>query len=73
MHTGRTGKIGKDDEAMNTEMDKQADDNLSEAERIKLEQLRADADRLMLRKAHAAALLYWRGYTIPPADKLRTK
>jgi hypothetical protein len=51
-------------------LDKQADDRLSETERAELERLRADADRLMLRKAHAAALLHWRGYTIPPADKL---
>ena len=51
-------------------LDKQADDRLSGAERAELERLRAEADRLMLRKAHAAALLHWRGHAIPPADKL---
>ena len=32
--------------------------------------LRRGADRFMLLKAHAAALLRWRGYQLPPADKL---
>ena len=35
---------------------------LTEAEKQELRQLRTDADRFMLRKAHAAALLHWRGY-----------
>jgi hypothetical protein len=33
-------------------------------------QLRIEFDRWMLRKAHAAALLQWRGQRVPPADKL---
>ena len=51
-------------------LDKNADDQLTEVERAELLQLRTEADRFMLRKAHAAALLHWRGHAIPPADKL---
>jgi hypothetical protein len=47
-----------------------ANDALTAAERDELAHLRQEADRLMLRKAHAAALLRWRGYQLPPADKL---
>jgi hypothetical protein len=51
-------------------LEKNTDDQLTETERTELAQLRTEADRLMLRKAHAAALLRWRGHAIPPADKL---
>jgi hypothetical protein len=51
-------------------LEKNADDQLVEAERAELIQLRTESDRLMLRKAHAVALLRWRGHVIPPADKL---
>jgi hypothetical protein len=37
------------------------------AEQEELEGLRFEADLLMLRKAHAAALLRWRGCTVPLA------
>ena len=47
-----------------------ANDTLSDAERAELTQLRTAADRFMLRKVQAAALLRWRGHHIPPADKL---
>lgn len=40
---------------------------LTEAERIELANLRTEADRFMLRKAQAAALLRWRGYSVPSA------
>lgn len=40
--------------------------SISDEERIKLSELRNVADRFMLRKAHAAALLRWRGHQIPP-------
>ncbi len=39
--------------------------SLTDAEQIELEQLKISADRFMLRKAHAAALLKWRGYPVP--------
>ncbi len=44
--------------------------NLSAEDRSRLEALRLESERLMLRKAHAYALLKWRGYSLPPLDKL---
>ncbi|MCE7983756.1 MAG: hypothetical protein DYG89_21485 [Caldilinea sp. CFX5] len=41
------------------------DNLLTDSEKQELQQLRTEADRFMLRKAHAAALLRWRGYTVP--------
>lgn len=38
---------------------------LSDAERVELARLRQEADRLMLRRAHAAVLLRWRGHDVP--------
>lgn len=38
------------------------DNLLTDTEKQGLGQLRTEADRFMLRKAHAAALLHWRGY-----------
>jgi hypothetical protein len=38
---------------------------LSSGERAELRRLAEAADRLMLRRAHAAALLRWRGHTVP--------
>ncbi|GAB4146943.1 MAG: hypothetical protein Fur0021_05410 [Candidatus Promineifilaceae bacterium] len=49
---------------------KNANGTLTAAEREALTGLRYEADRLMLRKAQAAALLRWRGHDIPPADQL---
>ena len=51
-------------------LDKNANGTLSPTERIELAQLRADADRFLLRKAYAVDLLRWRGHSIPPADQL---
>ncbi|MCP4289574.1 MAG: hypothetical protein GY792_34990 [Gammaproteobacteria bacterium] len=51
-------------------LDKNAEGTISTAEREDLTRLRIEFDRQMLRKAHAAALLQWRGHQIPPADKL---
>ncbi len=45
-----------------------SNDTLSAAEKEELPTLRHEADIFMLRKAHAASLLHWRGYKIPPAD-----
>jgi len=39
--------------------------SLTDAERVELNNLRGAADRLMLRKAHAAAMLRWRGHIVP--------
>jgi hypothetical protein len=38
---------------------------LTDTERLELNDLRTAAEGLMLRKAHAAALLRWRGHTVP--------
>jgi hypothetical protein len=43
-------------------LEENAAGRLTPAERDELEDLREDADRFMLRKAHAAALLRWRGH-----------
>ena len=46
---------------------KQQEGTLSEAEERRLQALVQEADRLMLRKALAYALLKWRGYPLPPS------
>lgn len=51
-------------------LDKNADGTISKEESRRLNGLRAEFDRYMLSKAHAVALLRWRGHSIPPADKL---
>ena len=51
-------------------LEKNANVTLSDAERAELTQLRTAADRFMLQKVQAAALLRWRGHHIPPADTL---
>ena len=51
-------------------LDKNAEGAILDAERQALTELRIEADRFMLRKAHAVALLHWRGHVIPPADQL---
>jgi hypothetical protein len=51
-------------------LDKNAEGTLTEADLNELTRLRTEADRFVLRKAHAAALLRWRGHKLPPADKL---
>ena len=38
---------------------------LTAPERLELNDLRSASERLMLRKAHAAALLRWRGHAVP--------
>jgi hypothetical protein len=43
---------------------------LSSDEAEELQSLRAAADRLMVRKAYAWALLRWRGYPVPSLDEL---
>ena len=48
-------------------LDKNANGVITAVERMDLEQLRSEADRFMLRKAHAAALLRWRGHSVPLA------
>lgn len=42
-----------------------AEGRLSPAGQAELERLRHEEDRFLLRKAHAAALLQWRGHPVP--------
>ena len=63
-------QTGLDWKHYQTLLDKNADGSLTADERIELADLRTEADRFMLRKAHAAALLRWRGHQIPPARLL---
>jgi hypothetical protein len=42
-----------------------AEGRLTPAERVELDRLRHEEDLFMLRKAHAAALLRWRGHAVP--------
>lgn len=51
-------------------LDKNSEGALSPLETEELSLLKTAANRFMLRKAHAAALLKWRGHIIPPAHKL---
>ena len=51
-------------------LEKNADSTMLASEKDELAALRHEADVFMLRKAQAASLLRWRGYTIPPAREL---
>jgi predicted transcriptional regulator len=66
----RSRKTEADMERYQELLDKNANDLLTPEERDELTQLRTEFDRFMLRKAHAVALLRWRGYQIPPAETL---
>ncbi|BAU14946.1 hypothetical protein LEP3755_55020 [Leptolyngbya sp. NIES-3755] len=46
-------------------LDRNREGTLTEIEHSELVTLRMEADRLMLRKAQAAALLRWRGHLVP--------
>ncbi len=47
-------------------LDRNQEGTLTDAERLELSALRTEADRFMLCKAQAAALLRWRGHQVPP-------
>jgi len=51
-------------------LDRNANVTLTHTERRELEALRLEADRFLLRKAHAAAILKWRGHQVPPPESL---
>ncbi len=51
-------------------LDRQSEGVLAAVEMEELAMLRTAANRFMLRKAHAAALLKWRGLLVPPAHQL---
>lgn len=51
-------------------LEKNQTDNLTSQERQELSELRIAADRLMLQKAYAWAVLRWRGHRIPTLNEL---
>ncbi len=51
-------------------LEKNSAGTIAAVEREQLRELRSESERLMLRKAHAYALLKWRGHALPPLDKL---
>ena len=66
---GRQTEVGMD--RYQELLDKKANGILSSEERDELVRLRVESDRFMLCKAHAAALLRWRGHQVPPAEALQ--
>jgi hypothetical protein len=46
-------------------LERNKEHTLTPAEQVELAELRSQADLFMLRKAHAAALLHWRGHRVP--------
>lgn len=58
-------KTSADMERYNILLEKNSNGTLSEAERLELMALRHETDLFMLRKAQAAVLLRWRGYSVP--------
>ena len=51
-------------------LEKNSDASITSEERVELSDLRLFADRLMLRKSYAWAILRWRGYPVPALDDL---
>jgi len=68
-HLARSRKKAADMERYQELLDKNANGFLTPAEREELTNLRVEYDRMMLCKAHAAALLRWRGHQAPPAER----
>ena len=58
-------KTAADMEEYNNLLEKNSSSTLTETERLNLISLRHEADLFMLRKAQAAVLLRWRGYSLP--------
>ncbi len=65
----RACKSESDFERYQDLLDRNSEGTITETERGELNSLRREADCFMLRKAHAASLLRWRGHQIPPADR----
>ena len=66
----RSQRTTADMAALQELLEKNADDALTSGDRLDLESQIFEADRFMLRKAHAAALLQWRGHAVPPFERL---
>lgn len=66
----RSHQAGVDMRQYQQLLNKNSNGTISDNERYTLSKLRTESDRFMLRRAHAVAILRWRGHQIPPADKL---
>lgn len=64
----RSTQLDQDASRYQELLDKNANGTILAGERAELTDLRIEADRFMLRKAHAAALLRWRGHQVPPTN-----
>ena len=53
-----------------TLLDRNSEGGLSAGELVELAGLREEADRVMLRRAHAWSILRWRGHSVPSLDEL---
>jgi hypothetical protein len=51
-------------------LEKNSAGTLTSSERKRLRELRLQSERLMLHKAHAYALLKWRGHTLPALSEM---
>jgi len=64
----RSTQLDQDASRYQDLLDKNANGIITAGERAELTDLRIEADRFILRKAHAAALLRWRGHQVPPTN-----
>ena len=62
----RSTQLGQDASRYQELLEKNANGTITAGERAELADLRVEADRFTLRKAHAAALLRWRGHQCFP-------
>jgi hypothetical protein len=58
-------KVSKDLEIYDILLTKNKESLLTKKEQLELSKLRQESEIFMLRKAHAMALLHWRGYKVP--------
>jgi hypothetical protein len=63
----RSHKTAAELERYDELLERNREKTITPDERLELTGLRQEADRFMLRKAHAAALLRWRGHLLSPA------
>ena len=56
-----------------TLLEKNQQEKPSQADQVKLDTLREEADLLMLRRSYAYALLKWRGHHIPTLSELKSQ
>lgn len=64
----RSTQLDQDGSRYQELLEKNANGTITAGERAELTDLRIEADRFMLRKAHAAGLLRWRGHQVPPTN-----